>query len=55
LIRPDGTIGAGALMSAIIVRPWRWPSIVRFAVAQRRALDRLAVFLDRFTASLGRP
>jgi nucleoside phosphorylase len=55
LTRADGTIAAGALTAAIVVRPWRWPSIVHFAVAQRRALDRLAVFLDRFTVSLGRP
>jgi nucleoside phosphorylase len=55
LIRPDGTVAAGALMSAVVSRPWRWPSIVRFAIAQRRALDRLAEFLDRFTIAVGRP
>jgi 4-hydroxy-3-methylbut-2-enyl diphosphate reductase len=54
-IRPDGAIHARAVLLEIISHPARWPAIVRFGLSNRRALTRLAVFLDRFVPAIGAP
>jgi adenosylhomocysteine nucleosidase len=51
--RSDGTIDVPKLLRAIAARPHTWPALVPFAFRQRRALGRLAIFLDRFIAVLG--
>ncbi|HEX3702092.1 MAG TPA: hypothetical protein VHU82_02100 [Vicinamibacterales bacterium] len=51
-IRPDGTIRAMKLFTQAVAHPRDWPALVAFGQAQRRALDRLARFLDRFVADL---
>ena len=53
-IGPEGAIDAAALAVDAVRRPWRWPSLVRFGIGQRRALARLADVLDRFTRALAR-
>jgi adenosylhomocysteine nucleosidase len=52
-VRVDGTIDVAALLSEIAAHPTNWPALVPFAFRQRRALRRLAHFLDRFIADLG--
>jgi nucleoside phosphorylase len=54
-IRPDGAIHVRGVLLEIASHPARWPAIVRFGLSNRRALTRLAVFLDRFVAAIGAP
>ncbi len=51
-LRPDGTFGVLRLLRETARRPHRWPSLVAFAVRQRRSLNVLADFLDRFVGAI---
>jgi hypothetical protein len=51
-IRPDGAIHMPGALREVVSHPARWPAIVRFGLSNRRALTRLAVFLDRFVAAI---
>ncbi len=51
-IRPDGTISAMKLFTQAVAHPRDWPALLAFGQSQRRALDGLARFLDRFVADL---
>ena len=51
-IRADGTSSMTHLLRDAARRPQRWPALVAFGWRQRRALARLAAFLDRFVAEL---
>jgi nucleoside phosphorylase len=48
----DGTLDAVTLLRHVAVRPLSWPGLASFAWQQRRALQHLAGFLDRFVAAL---
>ena len=50
--RPDGSISTPRVLADAFRRPDRWPMLVGFAASQKRALNGLASFLDRFIASL---
>jgi nucleoside phosphorylase len=53
-IRPDGTIRTMKLFTQAVAHPRDWPALLAFGQAQRRALDGLARFLDRFVEDLTR-
>jgi len=51
-LRPDGSLSALGLLGETVRRPHRWPSLVAFGLRQRRSLNALAEFLDRFIREL---
>lgn len=52
-ITADGALAPLPLVGQIAVRPWTWPGLIRFALAQRRALGALSIVLDALTGSIG--
>jgi hypothetical protein len=52
-VRVDGSLDVATLLAEISAHPAKWPALVLFGFRQRRALRRLAHFLDRFIANLG--
>lgn len=44
---PDGSVGVGRWVRAVLVRPWRWPAIWRLLGVHGHARRRLLVLLDR--------
>jgi len=51
-LRRDGTISLWRAIGQAMSRPARWPRIVRAGLSYGRALEELAIFLDRFVAAL---
>lgn len=51
-IRPDGRVSVSKLAREAIGRPAAWPSLVNYAMTQRRAIGALVRVLDRFVAAL---
>jgi hypothetical protein len=48
----DGRLRSSVVLRAALARPWQWPTLVRFGLAQQRALRKLGDFLDRFVVAL---
>jgi adenosylhomocysteine nucleosidase len=49
---PGGTLSLRRLLMEAVRHPRQWASLVSFGLRQRRALDMLARFLDRFVSEL---